>query len=329
MAGEAVTTSREPVAANPGPAPAADLQTELTPSATAGASVAVVVIAYESQDTVAPVLEGIPQTVAGSAPVVLVADDCSTDRTHELSQEVAQRRRELDWEVVRRMCNLGYGGNQKECYRWAIETAAEVVVLLHGDGQYDPAQMSDLTTPILEGRADAVLGSRMSTAGGARAGGMPLTRRIGNRALSKLQNALSGESFSEWHSGYRAYATSALRHIDLGSLPDGFDFDTALMYRLLGAGYRYGEVPIPTHYGDEKSRVRLVRFGLQVARRTLMYRLTDHRRRNPLPEAAPVANDFDGSHERIHRDRTQHGHRGAQESRDGHHEDRHEQPDPS
>ena len=235
--------------------------------------VAVLVVAYEASATIADVLARIPATVDGDPPLVLVADDASTDETAEIARAEATRRADAHWTVVQHPRNLGYGGNQKTGYRWALTTGAEVVVLLHGDAQYRPEQIPDLAAPILEGRADAVLGSRMAEPGAAKAGRMPLTRRVGNRTLSTIQNALVGVHFSEWHSGYRAYRIACLADVDLDALPDGFDFDTALMYELIGAGKRYVEIPIPTRYAEERSRVKLVTFGLQVLRRTIAYRL--------------------------------------------------------
>lgn len=252
-------------------------QPETPASASAGDAgtprVAVLVVAYEAAATIAEVLTRIPATVDGDPLLVLVADDASTDDTAAIARAEAVRRGDPHWTVVQHARNLGYGGNQKAGYRWALTTDAEVVVLLHGDAQYRPEQIPDLAAPILEGRADAVLGSRMAEPGTAKAGRMPLTRRIGNRTLSTIQNALVGVHFSEWHSGYRAYRLSSLAEVDLDALPDGFDFDTALMYELIGAGQRYVEIPIPTRYAEERSRVKLVTFGLQVLRRTVAYRL--------------------------------------------------------
>lgn len=238
----------------------------------ADTAIAVVVVAYEAESTVRSVLEQIPQEVNGVPLTVLVSDDASLDQTFNESLAVSARRPELSWEVVRRPVNLGYGGNQKECYRWALKTDANMVVLLHGDGQYDPALIGSLIAPLLSGAADAVLGSRMSTRGAAKEGGMPVSRRWGNRVLSTVQNRLTGQRFSEWHSGYRAYSTDCLRTAELESLPNGFDFDTALMLRLIESGHQFAEVPIPTRYADEKSRVNLALFGLQVLGRTVVFR---------------------------------------------------------
>ena len=122
---------------------------------------------------------------------ILVCDDASADGTHQVGLEY-QARGDLPLTVVRHDRNLGYGGNQKSGYRWAISHGLDVVVLLHGDGQYAPEVIEDIVAPLVDGRADAVLGSRMLTRGAARTGGMPLYKFAGNRILTTMQNALVG-----------------------------------------------------------------------------------------------------------------------------------------
>ena len=178
-------------------------------------------------------------------------------------------------EAVRQEVNLGYGANQKAVYRWATERGADIAVLVHGDGQYPPELSEALARPIIDGTADAVHGSRMILPGGARKGRMPMTRLLGNKALSTSLNLLSGADLTEWFSGYNAYRLSTLTGIDLDSLPDGFDFDAAISLRLLEHGATIAEVAIPTHYGDEISRVPLLQTGVA----TIGHALTHWRRR--------------------------------------------------
>lgn len=224
--------------------------------------IAVTVVAYEAAATIEDLLDRIPDTIAGRSPTVLVSDDASDDNTFELCQKWAARNPQFEAAVVRQEVNLGYGGNQKAMYRWADERGVDVAILLHGDGQYPPEMSTDLVQPLVDGEADVVHGSRMLLPGGARRGRMPLDRRIGNRVLSRAFNALSGADLSEWFSGYRAYRVPVLMQVDLAELPDGFDFDTAITLRLIENGNRIAEVAIPTHYGDEISRVPLLRTGL-------------------------------------------------------------------
>ena len=182
------------------------------------------------------------------------------------------RRGDLPLSIVRHE-NLGYGGNQKSGYRWAIDHGLDIVVLLHGDGQYAPEVIEDLVAPLTEGRADAVFGSRMLTHGAARAGGMPLYKFAGNRILTFVQNALVGLDLSEWHSGYRAYRSDALVDIPFESYSDGFDFDTEIILGLHAAGKAIDEVPIPTYYGDEICYVNGVRYAKDVTADVVRYRL--------------------------------------------------------
>ncbi len=158
---------------------------------------------------------------------------------------------ELPIEVIRNAQNLGYGGNQKLGYRLAMEDDLDIVVMLHGDGQYAPECLEEMVAPLERGEADAVLGSRMMEKGAARRGGMPLYKHLGNRALTVFENTMLGTSLTEFHSGYRAYSVRALRRIPFEQNSDDFDFDTEIIIQLHAAGLRITETPIPTYYGDE------------------------------------------------------------------------------
>jgi methionine biosynthesis protein MetW len=131
-----------------------------------------------------------------------------------------------------------------------------------------------MVRPLVEGRADAVFGSRMMSKGEARKGGMPLYKYVGNKTLTRMQNALVGTNLSEFHSGYRAYSTAALREIDFDSNSDGFDFDTEIILQLHDGGHRIFEIPIPTYYGDEICYVNGMRYARDVLRHSFDYRLS-------------------------------------------------------
>ena len=118
---------------------------------------------------------------------------------------------DLPLTVIRHERNLGYGGNQKAGYDLAIEHGLDIIVLLHGDGQYAPELLASIVAPLVRGEADAVFGSRMMAEGGARRGGMPLYKYVGNKVLTRFENAVAGAELTEWHSGYRAYWVEALR----------------------------------------------------------------------------------------------------------------------
>lgn len=233
--------------------------------------VGVLVVAYNAESTLHWVLDRIPATLRRDLVEVLVMDDHSTDDTFAVAKEYVDD--ELPLTIFRHERNLGYGGNQKAGYRYAIDHGWDVVVLLHGDGQYAPEKMPDLIAPIVDGDADAVFGSRMLDRGGARRGGMPMYKFVGNRILTKAQNVITGAGLSEWHSGYRAYRTAALDAIDFVGNSDDFDFDTEIILQLLGSGKQIAEVAIPTYYGDEISRVNGIAYARDIMVDTVRHRL--------------------------------------------------------
>jgi 2-polyprenyl-3-methyl-5-hydroxy-6-metoxy-1,4-benzoquinol methylase len=155
----------------------------------------------------------------------------------------------------------------------ALERGHDIVVLLHGDGQYAPELLPEMVAPLERGEADAVFGSRMMDAGAARRGGMPLYKRLGNRILTRFENRLLGTNLTEFHSGYRAYSVRALRDLPLEHNTDEFDFDTQIIVQLLHAGKRIVEIPIPTYYGDEICYVNGLRYARDVVRDVVEYRL--------------------------------------------------------
>lgn len=213
--------------------------------------IGVLVVAYNAAGTLRSVLERIDPAFRPKIDRVLVSDDHSADDTFDVGVEIQRDLAGLPITVVRQPRNLGYGGNQKFGYRWAVEHGLDIVVMLHGDGQYAPELLADIVGPIESGDADVVMGSRMLDPGGARRGGMPLYKYAGNRILTRVQNTMSGLVLSEWHSGYRAFSVPALARIPFEQNSDGFDFDTEVLLQLHDLGARIAEVPIPTFYGDE------------------------------------------------------------------------------
>ncbi len=236
--------------------------------------IGILVVAYEAEATLESVLNRIPQTFRASIHTILVCDDASTDDTYQVGMRMKESRPDLPLQILRRPVNLGYGGNQKAGYRWMIDNGLDVVVLLHGDGQYAPEFLPQMVAPILEGRADVVFGSRMLERGAALRGGMPKYKFVGNKILTFLQNRLAGVRLSEWHSGYRAYAMSSLAGVGFELNADYYDFDTQIILQMISVRQRIVEIPIPTFYGDELSRVNGVRYGWRILRHTLRWRLT-------------------------------------------------------
>ena len=218
--------------------------------------IGIIVVAYNAVSTLAKVLDRIPVDFIPRITQILICDDASEDETYLVGlgyKQVDGRR--LPLEVLRNPLNVGYGGNQKIGYTWAIEHDLDIVVLLHADGQYAPELLPEIVAPLERGDADAVFGSRMMTPGGARKGGMPIYKLIGNKVLSTIENRLAGAELSEWHSGYRAYSVAALRDVPFLDNADGYHFDTQIIIQFHEAGKRIAEIPIPTYYGDEISYV--------------------------------------------------------------------------
>jgi glycosyltransferase involved in cell wall biosynthesis len=234
--------------------------------------IGILVVAYNAASTLAMVLDRIPPEFRGRITKVVVGDDASNDSTHLVALGYKQLTPDLPIEVVRHAENLGYGGNQKAGYKWAIDHDLDIVVLLHGDGQYAPELLPEMVAPLVRGEADAVFGSRMLDKGGARRGGMPAYKFVGNRILTWFENAVAGASLSEWHSGYRAYSVAALREVPFHDNNDGFDFDTQVILQFIEAGKRIVEIPIPTYYGDEISHVNGLAYARDVTRDVIRYR---------------------------------------------------------
>lgn len=256
--------------------------------------IGILVVAYNAASTLATVLDRIPPDFRSRIAHVLVADDHSQDDTYRVGVGYRDANIDLPITVVRHERNLGYGGNQKAGYRWAIEQGLDIVVLLHGDGQYAPERMPELVAPLDRDECDAVLGSRMMEPGAARRGGMPLYKYVGNRILTAWENAMAGTSLTEWHSGYRAYSVHALRDIDFGRNSDGFDFDTQILLQLHHARKHILELPIPTYYGDEICHVNGLAYARDVALHTLRYRL---RRVGFVADGGPAGNEVADDYE--------------------------------
>jgi SAM-dependent methyltransferase len=234
--------------------------------------IGILVVAYNAASTLARVLDRIPKEIRPDIEEVIVSDDHSDDSTYLVGLGY-QQISELPITLIRQPSNLGYGGNQKAGYDLAIEHGLDIVVMLHGDGQYAPESLPDIVAPLLAGEADAVFGSRIMIKGAARKGGMPIYKYLGNRILSRFENATLGTDLSEFHSGYRAYSVSALKQIPFERNSDGFNFDTQIIIQLHDAGMRIVEVPIPTYYGDEICYVDGMGYAADVTRDVVAYRL--------------------------------------------------------
>jgi len=208
--------------------------------------VVIVMPAYNAALTLEDTFRAIPP---GFYDEIVVVDDHSRDETTELA-------RRLHLKAIRHPHNVGYGGNQKTCYMEALrDERTAIVVMLHPDGQYDPKIIPEMIRPIAQGRADMVLGSRMMLPGGARAGGMPLWKRVANRFLTTLENLALGRRFSECHTGYRAYSRRFLETVPFLRNSNGFVFDTEVIFQAVQFDLPVVEVPISTRYFEEASSV--------------------------------------------------------------------------
>jgi len=206
--------------------------------------VVVVMPAYNAARTLRDTHQRIPSFVRE----VILVDDHSQDETAAVATA-------LGLKVIRHPHNVGYGGNQKTCYMEALRDGATIVVMLHPDGQYDPEVIPEMIRPIREGRADMVLGSRMMTPGGARAGGMPLWKRIANRFLTTLENLAMGRRFTECHTGYRAYSRRFLETVPFLRNANGFVFDTEVIFQAVHFDMPVVEVPVASRYFEDASSV--------------------------------------------------------------------------
>jgi glycosyltransferase involved in cell wall biosynthesis len=234
--------------------------------------IGILVVAYNVASTLAQTLDRIPSEFRPRISEVLVCDNASEDSTYLVGLGYKQLADGFPLTVIRQPRNLGYGGNQKAGYQWAIENDLDIVVLLHGDGQYAPEFLPQVVAPLERDECDAVFGSRMMEPGGARRGGMPLYKFVGNRVLTRFENAVVGTELSEWHSGYRAFKVDALRDIPFLRNSDEYDFDSEIIIELHEAGKRIVELPIPTYYGDEVSYVNSFRYAKDIVLDVLRYR---------------------------------------------------------
>jgi len=239
---------------------------EVNPDPGRAPTVVVVMPAYNAARTLASTWRAIPSEVVDD---VLLVDDRSHDDTLRVAAELPIR-------VLALPHNVGYGGNQKTCYLEALRLDADVVVMLHPDGQYDPALIPELIGPILRGDADLSLGSRMIIPGGARRGGMPLYRFVSNKVLTRIENAVLGTSFSELHTGYRAYSRHFLETVPFLRNSNDFVFDTQVIAQAVAFGMRVAEVPIETRYHADASSTSMqanIRYGLGTLATMARFRL--------------------------------------------------------
>jgi glycosyltransferase involved in cell wall biosynthesis len=207
--------------------------------------VVIVMPAYNAAKTLQSTYAEIP---TGVADEIILVDDHSGDDTLGLARSLRLR-------VVAHPHNVGYGGNQKTCYMEALRRAADVVVMLHPDGQYDPAILDSMVQVIRSGQADMVMGSRFHSPGSAKQGRMPWWKRLANRFLTMCENLVLGLQLTEYHTGYRAYSRKFLETVPFLRNSNDFVFDTQVLIQAAAFGMRVAEVPVETRYFPEASSV--------------------------------------------------------------------------
>ncbi len=230
-----------------------------------GKKIAVVLPAYNAAKTLEMTYSEIPFEFVDE---VILVDDASRDDTAEVARRLGIR-------TIVHEQNTGYGGNQKTCYRAALEHGADIVVMLHPDYQYTPKLITAMAAMIAFGEFDAVLASRILGVGALK-GGMPLYKYVANRFLTLFENLLLGHKLSEYHTGYRAFSREILESLPLDKNSDDFVFDNQMLAQVVWFGYRIGEVSCPTKYFEEASSInfsRSVTYGLGVLKTAVQFRL--------------------------------------------------------
>lgn len=221
--------------------------------------------AYNAGKTLEDTYRDIPKDIVDD---VILVDDCSRDDT-------AAKAAALGITTIVHDRNRGYGGNQKTCYKAALDRHADVVVMLHPDYQYDPHLILPMCSMIIDGPYDAVIASRI-LGGHALRGGMPFWKYVSNRFLTLTQNFLLGAKLSEYHTGYRAYSREVLESVPFCNNSEDFIFDNQILAQILEKDFLLGEVSCPTKYFEEASSInflRSVQYGFGVLGVSILYRL--------------------------------------------------------
>jgi glycosyltransferase involved in cell wall biosynthesis len=226
--------------------------------------VIVVMPAYKAEATLEKTYNEIPFEFVDE---VVLVDDSSPDGTVKEAQRLGIKH------IIRHDVNKGYGGNQKSCYKKALELNGDIVIMLHPDYQYTPHLLTAMISIIGNGLYPVVFGSRI-LGKGALKGGMPLYKYIANRFLTLFQNILMGQKLSEYHTGYRAFSRDVLENVPYNKCDDDFVFDNEMIAQIFWKGYEIAEVTCPTKYFDEASSINFVRsskYGLGVLRVSVRY----------------------------------------------------------
>lgn len=236
--------------------------------------VAIFIVAYNAEKYIDLLVGRIPEKLISLFAEIFIIDDSSTDLTYEIATRIKDKYRYCNINIYRTPFNRGYGGNQKLGYLYCIEKNYDIVILLHGDGQYAPEYLPKVLAAFNED-TDAVFASRMINKTMALTGGMPFYKWIGNQILTFIENKLLGTHLSEFHTGYRAYKVDTLKNIPFIHNSDDFHFDTEIIIQVIATKCNIVEVPIPTFYGDEKCHVNGLKYAEDCIKSIVRYHLVN------------------------------------------------------
>ena len=236
-----------------------------------GKKVIVVMPAYNAAQTLQKTYDEVMSH--GIVDLVIVVDDASHDETTAIARTLPSTR------VHTHPSNLGYGANQKTCYRLALEEQADIVIMVHPDYQYTPKLIPAMASLIASGLYPCVIASRI-LGGRAMREGMPLWRYVSNRFLTLAENVLMAAKLSEYHTGYRAFSKELLEQIPLEKNDNDFIFDNQMLAQVLWFGHVIGEISCPTRYTPDASSInfrRSVKYGFGCLSTALKFRLAKMR----------------------------------------------------
>lgn len=233
--------------------------------------VAIFIVTYNAEQHIQNVISRIPDWILKDIAEIYIIDDCSTDDTRNVVMQFCKTNN-YPINLFKTNVNQGYGGNQKLGFLYALEKNFDIVILLHGDGQYAPESLPDILAEYEMG-AEVVFGTRFAPPLAALSGGMPLYKWLGNLFLTSIKNKILKLEMSEMHSGYRSYRTSVLKKIPFLENSNDFAFDIEMIIQLTSLRVKINEVSIPTFYGKEISHVNSVVYGIQSLVRAIKYRL--------------------------------------------------------
>lgn len=232
-----------------------------------GKKIVIVLPAYNAGRTLPKIYNEIPFEIVDD---VILVDDCSSDDTIDTGRKLGIKN------IICHSTNKGYGGNQKTCYNTALDSGADIIVMLHPDYQYTPLLITAMVSIIANDLYPVVFGSRILGKGAIK-GGMPLYKYFFNRVLTFIQNVLMNQKLSEYHTGYRAYSANVLKQINFNDNSDGFVFDNEVIAQICFKKFDIAEITCPCRYDETSSSIKFlqsIRYGAGVLKTSFLYFFT-------------------------------------------------------